>query len=166
MSSIGAATYFTIFIVKPNAENSIQNLPLWPVEIASATQCVGCFSDRDVPDPIMCEKVRPASDQVDNKLMCSARKLTISIVLIRHWRKRQKETTFVQIANWKAQEVSNSHSDPVPNGLGLERKDGGQASVLSRQRTRQRRMGLIITRRHHFDAKAVLSAAVGRSAAW
>lgn len=30
---------------------------MWPDEVASADQCAVCFSIRDVPDPVMCEKV-------------------------------------------------------------------------------------------------------------
>ena len=56
-SSIGASAFFTIFIVT-NPGQSIQNLPLWPEEIASAATCAVCFEYRELPDPIMCEKVR------------------------------------------------------------------------------------------------------------
>lgn len=74
MYSIGAAAWFTIFIVKiretedemedeeEEKEKGIGSLPIWPAEIASATTCVACFEHRDDgphPYPVMCEKVYP-----------------------------------------------------------------------------------------------------------
>jgi alpha-tubulin suppressor-like RCC1 family protein len=59
---IGAATFFTIFIVKPKPPDTDAscNLPVWPTpeDVASAGLCVICFSKRDEAlDPVVCEKV-------------------------------------------------------------------------------------------------------------
>jgi hypothetical protein len=64
MCSIGAAAWFTIFIVKSvevtsYKENTLGALPIWPTEVESASTCIACFEDRGEPDPIMCEKVCP-----------------------------------------------------------------------------------------------------------
>jgi alpha-tubulin suppressor-like RCC1 family protein len=59
---IGAATFFTIFIVRPKPPDTDAtcNLPVWPTpeDVASAGLCVICFSKRDEAlDPVVCEKV-------------------------------------------------------------------------------------------------------------
>jgi hypothetical protein len=64
MYSIGAAAWFTVFIVKSvevtsYQENTLGGLPIWPVNVESAWTCIACFEDRGEPDPIMCEKVFP-----------------------------------------------------------------------------------------------------------
>jgi len=64
MSSIGAAAWFTILIVKSvevtsYKENTLGALPIWPVVVDSASTCIACFEDDNGPDPIMCEKVCP-----------------------------------------------------------------------------------------------------------
>jgi len=64
--SIGAAAWFTIFIVKSGEvtsykDNTLGALPMWPVEVDSAWTCIVCFEDRGQPDPVMCEKVSPSS---------------------------------------------------------------------------------------------------------
>ena len=70
MSSIGAAAWFTILIVKSvevtsYKENTLGALPMWPVEIESAWTCIACFENRGGPDPVMCEKVCPACRSVE-----------------------------------------------------------------------------------------------------
>jgi hypothetical protein len=69
MCSIGAAAWFTIFIVKSvevtsYKENTLGALPIWPTEVESASTCIACFEDRGEPDPIMCEKVCPLHSPV------------------------------------------------------------------------------------------------------
>jgi hypothetical protein len=64
MCSIGAAAWLTIFIVKSvevtsYKENTLGALPIWPMEVESASTCIACFEDRGEHDPIMCEKVCP-----------------------------------------------------------------------------------------------------------
>jgi hypothetical protein len=104
MCSIGAAAWFTIFIVKSvevtsHKENTLGALPIWPVDVESASTCIACFEDRGEPDPIMCEKVCPPHTLNDKKLTCSARKLTTSTALIHLWKSYPKMTGIVQIVN-------------------------------------------------------------------
>lgn len=60
--SIGAAAWFTIFIVRSvevadDEGNIMGSFPIWPVEVQSATTCIACFEIGVDLDPIMCEKV-------------------------------------------------------------------------------------------------------------